>query len=93
MKFLIVIVALFGFLGLGYAEETLTEKVQVPMNTTKRMAKKGMHRAAEAVCGKLTGSGKLECLAKEAKNRVEEGSDALKDAGSEIKNNVDSDKK
>lgn len=93
MKLLILSFALFGWLGISHAEETLTEKTQVTVNSVKRSGKKGLNRTKEALCGKLTGDNKVQCLAKKAKNRVEEGADAVKDKGTEIKNAVDSDKK
>jgi hypothetical protein len=75
------------------AEETITEKAAVTTKTIKRNAKKGLHRTKEAFCGKLTGDNKVQCLAKEAKNRLEEGKDSIKDKASEVKNDIDSDKK
>ncbi|WP_374079723.1 hypothetical protein [Bdellovibrio bacteriovorus] len=41
----------------------------------KRTAKKGMHRAQEAVCME----GDVECAAKKAKHRMEEGKDSAVD--------------
>lgn len=93
MKLLIAAIALFGFLGTGYAEETPAEKTQVEVNAIKRSAKKGVHRASEAVCGKLTGDSKVKCLAKKAKHRLKEGKDVVKDKASEVKDAVDSEKK
>lgn len=93
MKLIIATLAIFGFLGLSHAEETLTEKAQVKVKSAKRTAKKGLHRANEAVCGDLTGDSKLECLSKKTKNRLEEGKDSVKDKGTEVKNAVDSDSK
>lgn len=71
----------------------MSEKAEVKVNSAKRTMKKGMNRTKEAVCGKLTGDNKVECLAKEAKNRMGEGADSVSDKATEIKNNVDSDKK
>ncbi len=93
MKFIVAIIALFGFLGLSNAEETLAEKAQVTANSAKRASKKGLHRTKEAFCGKLTGDSQAECLAKEAKNRLEEGKDMVKDKATELKHDIDSDKK
>lgn len=92
MKLLIAGLIIWGFLGIAQAEETLTEKATVTAKSVKRAGKKGLHRTKEALCGKLTGESKVECLAKKAKNRVEEGVDAMNDKGSEIKNSVDSSK-
>jgi hypothetical protein len=92
MKLLIAGLIVFGCLGVAQAEETLTEKAAVAANSVKRAGKKGLNRTKEALCGKLTGDSKVECLAKQAKNRVEEGVDAVSDKGSEIKNSVDTDK-
>lgn len=75
------------------AEETGTEKAEATINTAKRSAKKMIHRSKEAICGKLTGDNKIQCMAKEAKNRMIETKDSVKDKASEIKNNVDSEKK
>jgi len=93
MKFLIVVVALLGFLELSSAEETLSEKAQVTTKTATRTVKKAIHRTSEALCGKLTGDSKIECLAKEAKNHLKEGKDVVVDKASEVKNAVDSEKK
>ncbi len=93
MKLLTATLVLFGFLGFSQAEETMGEKVQSTTNSGARMVKKGANRANEAICGKLTGDSKVECLAKQAKNRVTEGADVVKDKATEIKNNVDTDKK
>lgn len=93
MKSLIACFAFLGFLGIGHAEETMGEKTQATTNSAKRTLSKGVNKTKEAFCGKLTGDSKVECLAKEAKNRVSEGADTVKDKAVEIKNNVDTDKK
>ncbi len=93
MKLLISTMVFFGFLCIAHAEETLTEKTQVTGKSIKRTAKKGLHRTKEALCGKLTGDTKVECLAKQAQNRMEEGQDVVQDKAVEIKNNIDSEKK
>ncbi len=93
MKLFIASLILFGGLGLSHAEESMTGKVQDTTNSVTRSAKKGMHRTAEAICGKLTGDNKVQCLAKEAKNRVEESKDAVADKVTEVKNKMDSEKK
>ncbi len=93
MKFFIATIALFSFLSLSQAEETMGEKAKATGNSAQRGMKKGMNRTAEAFCGKLTGDSKAECLAKRAKNRVGEGTDIIQDKAGEIKNNVDSDEK
>ncbi|MES2802118.1 MAG: hypothetical protein V4654_06470 [Bdellovibrionota bacterium] len=41
-------------------------------------------------CGKLTGDSKAACLAKKAKNRVTETTDAVVDKVDEVKKSVDS---
>jgi hypothetical protein len=62
------------------------------MNRSRRvqLAKKGLNRTKDALCGKLTGDSKVECMAKEAGNRIEETSDKVKDKATEMKNEVDS---
>lgn len=72
------------------AEETIAEKAEVTGKSVKRGAKKGLNRTKEAICGKLTGDSKVECMAKEAGNRIEETADKVKDKATEIKNDVDS---
>lgn len=91
MKALVIMLTIFGFVNIGSASESLSEKAGASAKTVKRSVKKGMHRTAEAVCGKLTGDSKAQCLAKEAKNRLEEGKDAVVDKASEVKNAVDGD--
>lgn len=93
MKMMVAIITMFGFSGTAHAEETLTEKTQVKVKSVSRSAKKGSHRLSEAVCGKLTGDNKVECLAKQAKNRLQEGKDVVVDKADEVKNAVDSDHK
>lgn len=89
MRVLILVLAMFGFLSMAQAEQTAGEEVKATAKTMKRKAKKGMHRAQESMCGKMTGDSKVECLAKEAKHRGEEVIDATKDKASEIKDKVD----
>lgn len=93
MKAFVVVLAICGLALAAQAEETMTEKAGTTVNSAKRSVKKGMNKTSEAMCGKLTGDSKVECVAKQAKNRVQEGTDAVKDKATEIKNNVDSDKK
>jgi hypothetical protein len=93
MKMLFCTLATLGFVNISSAAETLPEKAEATVNTVSRTAKKGMHRTAEAICGRLTGDNKVQCLAKEAKNRIEEGKDAVVDKVGEVKNSVDKDKK
>lgn len=92
MKMMIATLGVLTLLGVTsvQAEETLSEKATVTGKSVKRGAKKGVNRTKEALCGKLTGDSKVECMAKEAGNRIEESSDVVKDKASEIKNNVDS---
>jgi len=90
MKLAIASLLVFGFLSVGQAEESLGEKAEATSNSAKRGIKKGYNRTKEAACGTLTGDNKVQCLAKKAKNRTEEGVDATKDKASEIKNSVDS---
>ncbi len=90
---LVLAMCLLGFSTMAHAEETIAEKAAVTGKSAKRSVKKGYNNAKEAMCGKLTGDSKIECLAKEAKNNVQEGVDAAKDKASEVKNAVDSDKK
>ena len=92
MKKLILTLALVGSANVGIAAESIPEKAQVTTNTVTRSAKKGLNRTAEAICGNLTGDNKVQCLAKEAKNRIIEGKDAFVDKASEVKNAVDTDK-
>ena len=92
MKYLIVTLALFSFLNFSQAEETMGEKATATTNSAKRGVKKGVNRTAEAFCGKMTGDNKAECLAKRAKNRMDEGKEMIQDKAGEIKNNIDSEK-
>ena len=93
MKLLITTIAVLGFLQLATAEETLSEKAQATAKTGKRKVTKVINRTSEAICGKLTGDSKIECLAKEAKNNLNEAGAAVGDKASELKNAVDTDKK
>lgn len=89
----LIISSLFGVMQFSSAEETLTEKAEASIKTGKRSAKKAVHRSKEAICGKMTGDNKVQCLAKEAKNRMTEAKDSVQDKASELKNNIDSEKK
>lgn len=93
MKSLLIILSLSFFTAVSYANETVSEKTEVKANLAERTLKKGYHRLKEAVCGTLTGDNKLECLAQKAKHRVEEGVETAKDTASEVKNDLDPDKK
>lgn len=93
MKMLILTLAILGFVNISSAAETVPEKAEVTAKAVKRSVHKGIHHAAEAVCGKLTGDNKVQCLAKEAKNRLEEGKNAVVDKASEVKNVIDKDDK
>ncbi len=90
MKFVLATLLVFGFVSMGHAEESLGEKAKATTDSAKRGLKKGYNRTKEAACGTLTGDNKVQCLAKKAKNRTEEGVDAVKDKASEVKNSVDS---
>ena len=89
MKKFLVVLALLGFAGTSFAEETMGEKAVDAGKDAKRAVKKGAHRVKEATCMKDD----AKCLAEKAKHRVEEMSDATKDKAAELKNEVDSDKK
>ena len=93
MKILITLFAILGFVNMSSAAESISEKAEVTAKTVKRSAQKGIHRTAEAICGKLTGDNKVQCLAKETKNRLEDGKDVIVDKASEVKNAIDTDKK
>jgi hypothetical protein len=99
LKTFIIAITSFALFGLGtfapaaHAEETVGEKAVVTGKSTKRALKKGANRVGEELCGKLTGDSKASCMAKEAKNRITEGKDAVVDKASEVKNAVDSEKK
>lgn len=55
MKLMIMAISMFGMMSTAHAEKTVGEKIQVPVKDATRAVKKGAHRSAEAVCGKLTG--------------------------------------
>ena len=92
MKLIIFSICFFSLLNVSHSVETVGEKTTVQINQVNRSAKKAVNRTKEALCGKLTGDNKIQCLAKKAKNNLEEGTDVLKDKGSEIKNKLDTDK-
>ena len=90
MKTLIMVLALVGGMTAAvHAEETMGEKTTATAHDAGRAMKKGAHRASEAVCMKSD----TKCLAEKAKHRGQETGDAVSDKASEVKNNVDSDKK
>lgn len=85
MKKIVIALALFGFLGVAHAEETMGEKASATMHDGKRAVKKGVNRTKEALCAE----GDAKCLKDKAANRVEEGVDYTKDKAKEVKNKVD----
>ena len=89
MKTILIALCLFSFTTSSYAEETSAEKAKASLNTAGRKTKKAVNRTKEALCGRLTGDSKIECLAKKTTHKVEEGVDAIKDKGSEVKNKID----
>ncbi len=93
MKNIIIILCLSLGSTLSYASETVSEKTEVKANLAERTLSKGYNRLKEAVCGVLTSDNKLECLAKKAQHRIEEGVETVKDSASEVKNDLDSEQK
>lgn len=89
MKKLMMLIAVFGFVGVGtvHAEETVGEKAVATGHDAKRAVKKGANRVKEAVCMEND----AKCLAKKGKHRLQEGGDYVKDKAVEAKNAVDSD--
>lgn len=69
----------------AHAEETMGEKAAATGHDVKRAAKKGVHRAKEAVCME----GDVKCAAKKAKNRGVEAKDATVDKVKETKESID----
>ena len=90
MKKIIFAMCLIAMLNAASAEETVSEKAQVGMNSVGRGTKKMVDNTKDALCGKLTGDSKLSCLAKKTKHKVQQGVDTVKDKESEIKNDLDS---
>lgn len=85
MKHLIMLFAVAGFVGAAHAEETTAEKGAAKMNDAKRAAKKGMHKAEEAVCAE----GDAKCAAKKMGHKAGEAADTAKDKAKEGVNKVD----
>jgi UDP-N-acetyl-D-mannosaminuronate dehydrogenase len=80
MKMKITLILALGFLGVVQADETLNEKAEVKGNDMNRAAKKGTNRMKEMICAE----GDAKCLAKKAKHRVDESSDAIGDKTKEV---------
>jgi len=70
---------------IAHAEETWSEKAADTGRGAKRGMKKAGHRVQEEVCM----DGKVECAAKKAGNRIEEGADATRDGAKNLKDKVD----
>lgn len=70
-------------------DQTAGEKATAESNTAGRKVKKGVNRAKEAVCTE----GDIECAAKKAKHRGEEGARATGDKAKEGADAVDSNSK
>ena len=87
MKNLIIGVALAVVFipGFVWSAETVEEKVQDATNDVSREVKKKVHRLEEATCTESD----MECLKEKSENRLEEGSEALEDKATELKNDVD----
>jgi len=69
----------------AYADETIPEKGKATSKDVKRQGRKAVHRTEEALC---TGT-KAECAKEKAKNRVDEGTEAVKDEADELKQKAD----
>lgn len=69
----------------AHAEETWSEKAADKGNDAKRGIKKGANRVEETFCME----GDVKCTAKKARNRIEEGTDSVKDGSKNVRNKVD----
>ncbi|WII71912.1 hypothetical protein QJS83_15720 [Bdellovibrio sp. 22V] len=66
------------------AGDNVSDAAKKAGRKTKATAKKGAHRVEEAVCME----GDLECAAKKAANRAEEGGEAVKNKAKDTKDKV-----
>jgi gas vesicle protein len=85
MKLMIAGILLLSSLSLTYAEETVSEQIQVKSNNVKREVRKGVNRMKEMACKE----GDAKCLAKKAKHRVEESAEAVSDKTKEVVKKID----
>ena len=69
------------------AEETNAEKAETVKNKIVDKSKRGYRAAQDQVCELV--NGKMECMAKKMKHKVENLSDEAKTKTNEIKNEVD----
>lgn len=75
--------------GFSLGDQTTGEKVEAKSHDAKRKVKKSSNRAKEALCAE----GDVECAAKKAGHRAEEGADYVGDKASEGADKVDTDHK
>ena len=86
------IIATVFALGMGvstiaHAEEGVIEKTQTVGNKAADKVKKGARAASDEVCELV--NGKMECVAKKVKHKVQNGADAVETKAKEEKNKID----
>ena len=75
-------------LGLStYAEETIVEKIETGSNKTVDSVKKTYRKAKDKTCEMI--NGKMKCVEKKIKNKIENLKDKAETESKEIKNKID----
>lgn len=80
----LVLASLLTFAPFLNAEETAGEKIETVKNNAVDKTKKAYRTAKDEVCELV--NGKMECVAKKMKHKVQNATDAAKTKANEIKN-------
>lgn len=79
--------ASLGFSLSAFAEETKGEKAETAMNKTADNVKKGFRSTKDKTCEMV--NGKMECVAKKMKHKVQNAADSVETKANEVKNKTD----
>jgi hypothetical protein len=77
----------FGFENIVWAETTTAEKVEAEGREAKTSVKKAGRKASDEGCEMV--NGKMQCLGKKAKHKMENAKDSAKNKAESAKDSVD----
>lgn len=76
-----------GLATIANAEETAIEQTQATGNKVADKVKKGARKASDEVCEMM--NGKMHCIGKKIKHKVQNAADSVESKAKEEKNKVD----
>lgn len=87
-KLIVLSLSMMIFVGSGVAlaEENVKEKVGEAASDTKKSIKKSYRNASDKACEMV--NGKMECLGKKAKHKMENLKDEVNDKADDVKKKV-----